>query len=569
MVELYRNLRPYLTTQWSGILTAAGAAVVLSATSVANIVVLQHFLDNLAKGGNLQQLLQAFFVFMISIVVNGIGTYVFRVTTASVYLRLTSDVRRDFFRKVQTLSLDYFLATRTGEVLNRMLSETDSLKEALNVLFVALRTYLTALVMFIAALNLSVKHTLIATVVIPVTAILVNLIAREVTRISHRIQADRSFLAQVVLDSIERVRLIRIFQREDDEQRKFTAAQEQVFGSSLSQTRIQARVALLSDLMKIGGTGIVFVSYGRDVLAGTLSAGSFVAFVLAIKSLQHLVTEGVWYYTKALELVGTTGGLFRTLQMNPSVPDEGRGEVPASIAQISFKDVTFRYPSQSSAALSCVNLTVRQGEVIAVLGGNGSGKSTLVNLLPRFFDPSSGAVLIDGVDIRQYTMKSLRACVGMVTQHPGLYDDTIYSNIAVGKEGATEEEVRAAAIASRADEFISRLPLGYQTRVGEKGSLLSEGQKQRIAIARAFLKNAPILILDEPTSALDASSRDAVALALESLMLNRVVFVVTHDLSILPPTARMLRLEHGHITGLGPLPSDEQGATTSRAGGLS
>jgi ATP-binding cassette subfamily B protein len=309
--------------------------------------------------------------------------------------------------------------------------------------------------------------------------------------------------------------------------------------------------SLTSGLITTLGTGIILWFGAHHVLAGNLSIGSLLVFLVYLNSLQTQMKTFTGAYTTMQGLSASVDRVAEILEAEPEVSDQpGARSMPRIRGEIRFEDVSFAY-APDQPVLSGISLVASLGETVAIVGATGAGKSTLVNLIPRFFDANVGRVLIDGHDVRDLRVMDLRANIAIVLQEPFLFPFSVAENIAYGRTGATRAEIIAAAQAANAHEFIERLPNGYDSVIGERGATLSGGERQRIAIARAFLKNAPILILDEPTSALDAGTEQAILAALQRLMQGRTTFVIAHRLSTIRSASKIIVLERGRIAEIG------------------
>jgi subfamily B ATP-binding cassette protein MsbA len=359
----------------------------------------------------------------------------------------------------------------------------------------------------------------------------------------------------ILQETITGNRIVKAFSMESWEIARFRRAAQKLFRANM---RSVAAAAISSPLMDVFGAVAIalLLLLGRDKIShGQFTLGTFGAFVALVFSLYNPVRKFAVFNNSFQQALGASSQLFQFMDTEDTVPEKpGAAALPRFSQSIRFADVGFSYQGNGDGAreiLSHVNLEVRSGEVLAVVGSSGAGKSTLVHLIPRFFDVTSGQILIDGHDIRDVTLASLRAQIGVVTQDTVLFNDTLRNNIAYGQPGVAQKQVEAASRAALAHDFIMELPAGYETVIGERGLRLSGGERQRIAIARALLKNAPILILDEATSALDSESEALVQSALQNLMTGRTVVVIAHRLSTVRRADRIVVLEEGRITDIG------------------
>ncbi|WP_416718881.1 ABC transporter ATP-binding protein [Bacillus spizizenii] len=463
------------------------------------------------------------------------------------------DIRAKLFDYIQKLSLRFYANTRTGEVISRVINDVEQTKDfVITGLMNIWLDMLTILIVISIMLTLDIKLTLISIVLFPLYGISVKYFygrLRKLTR--ERSQA----LAQVQGHLHERIQgmpVIRSFAIEDHEQANFNEKNSHFLDKAISHTNWNAKtfavVNTITDLAPL----IVIACAGYFVINGPLTVGTMVAFVGYIDRMYNPVRRLINSSTTLTQSIASMDRVFEfidepyelTDKPNAIKADQIRGEVE-------FQNVSFQYEKEKENILHDVSLKVNRGDTVALVGMSGGGKSTLVSLIPRFYDVTSGRLLIDGTDIRDYEARSLRNQVGMVLQDTFLFSETIRENIAIGKPDATLEEIMKAAKAANAHEFIMSFPEGYETRVGERGVKLSGGQKQRISIARVFLKNPPLLILDEATSALDLESEHYIQEAMDKLAKDRTTFVVAHRLSTITHADKIVVMENGTIIEIG------------------
>ncbi len=378
------------------------------------------------------------------------------------------------------------------------------------------------------------------------------------SRVRHTTRHGQDKLAEIqniLHETITGNRIVKAFNMEDWEISRFRHAARRLFRANL---RSVAATAISSPLMDVFGVvGIaILILIGRDrIVHNQMTPGVFVAFITAVFSLYNPVRKFALFYNNFQQALGASSEIFKFMDLEDDVREKpGAKVLPKFSASVRFERVSFAYATDGEErheVLHVIDLEVRHGEVLAVVGSSGAGKSTLVHLIPRFFDVTGGRLLIDGYDVRDVTLASLRAQVGIVTQETVLFNDTVRNNIAYGQPNVAQKQVEAAARAALAHDFIVGLPAGYDTVIGERGVRLSGGERQRLAIARALLKNAPVLILDEATSALDSESEALVQSALHNLMSGRTVFVIAHRLSTVRRADRIVVIENGTIADIG------------------
>ncbi|MDZ7267354.1 MAG: ABC transporter ATP-binding protein/permease [candidate division KSB1 bacterium] len=462
------------------------------------------------------------------------------------------DLRNDLYRHLHRLSLGYFNQNRTGNLMSRITNDVTLVNNGLSASFVTLVKNPLLIAAYLGmAFLLSWKLTLVALLIVPLSLAVIGSLASRLRRASHLSQAKMADLTSVLQETISGVRVVKAFAMEDFEVRNFMRESRSYFKTLLRVTRISRLAAPITESLGAAvGVGILWFG-GQQVLAGgSLSSSEFLLFLLAIFSLMQPVKELSTVGSRLQEAMAAGERIFRVLDTAPEVVSlPGARQLERFEHDIRYENVSFAY--EQTAVLQDISFEVRKGEILAIVGPSGAGKSTLVDLLPRFYDPSGGRILIDGIDLREVELQSLRRLMGIVTQETILFHGTVRSNIAYGLSDVPEDRLRAAAMAANAHRFIMELPQGYDTMIGERGLKLSGGQRQRLAIARALLKNPPILILDEATSALDSESELLVQQAIERLMANRTSFVIAHRLSTILHAHRIIVLEGGRLVQVG------------------
>ncbi|MDU0156360.1 ABC transporter ATP-binding protein [Bacillus cabrialesii] len=463
------------------------------------------------------------------------------------------DIRAKLFDHIQKLSLRFYANTRTGEVISRVINDVEQTKDfVITGLMNIWLDMLTILIVISIMLTLDVKLTLISIVLFPLYGISVKYFygrLRKLTR--ERSQA----LAQVQGHLHERIQgmpVIRSFAIEDHEQAQFNEKNGHFLDKAIRHTNWNAKtfavVNTITDLAPL----IVIACAGYFVINGPLTVGTMVAFVGYIDRMYNPVRRLINSSTTLTQSIASMDRVFEFIDEPYELTDKPNAIKAEQIrGEVEFQNVSFQYEKEKENILHDVSLKVNRGETVALVGMSGGGKSTLVSLIPRFYDVTSGRLLIDGTDIRDYEARSLRNQVGMVLQDTFLFSETIRENIAIGKPDATLDDIIEAAKAANAHEFILSFPEGYETRVGERGVKLSGGQKQRISIARVFLKNPPLLILDEATSALDLESEHYIQEAMDKLAKDRTTFVVAHRLSTITHADKIVVMENGTIIEVG------------------
>lgn len=462
-------------------------------------------------------------------------------------LRIINDVRNALNRHFQSLSVSFFYKHPTGTLIARVNSDVQLLRYAITdavASFMKDAVSLSALVV-VAFLKDWVLATM-AFVVFPASVLPVMRLSRRIKRFTRRGQIRTGTLTALLQESIQGNRIVKAFGMEGYEDQRFKEENWRLFKQSLRASRIKAVVAPSMEMLaSFGIVGVVWYG-GWSVVAGGRTQGEFMAFMAAM-FLMYAPFKGLARtYTAVHQGLAGAERVFEILDEAPEIHDKPAAQVARPFSQsIEFHNVSFGY--KETPVLKSVNLKIEAGQIVALVGMSGVGKSTLVDLIPRFYDVREGRVTVDGVDVRDLTVSSLRGQIGIVTQHTFLFNDSIRNNIAYGEPGRGMEDIIAAATAANAHDFISALPSGYDSVIGEMGMQLSGGQRQRLAIARALLKNAPILILDEATSSLDAESERSVQDALENLIAMRTTIVIAHRLSTIRKADRIVVMVDGTV----------------------
>ncbi len=498
---------------------------------------------------------EALVVLIATVVVLAIASFARSFLVSWIGERVVADLRRDVFNRIVALSPTFFEVTRTGEVLSRLTTDTTVLQTVVgSSLSMALRNVLL-LTGGIAMLAVtSTRYTAIVILMVPVVLLPVLVFGRKVRRLSRMSQDRLADVGHRVDETLNAIPTVQAFVRQDFERGRFAESVEQTFRTAVR--RILARSFLFSSviLLLFGGIAGVLWMGGHDVLIGRISGGdlaSFVFYAVIVAAAAGVLSE-VWG-----ELQRAAGAAERLTELLVAQSDIREAADPVALPEpsrgtISFRDVVFRYPARhGEKAIDGISFDVERGETVALVGRSGAGKSTLFRLLLRFHEPEEGAITVDGVDIRRAGLDALRQRIALVPQEPVIFGTSIADNIRYGRPEADDEEVRAAANSAFATEFIDRLPEGFRTFVGERGLRLSVGQRQRIAIARAILKDAPILLLDEATNALDSESEQAIQRALQTLMAGRTTLVIAHRLATVLKVDRILVLHGGRIVESG------------------
>ena len=508
----------------------------------------------LAAGAPAVALRNVVLVLLGALVLKNVAQYAAAVSSVAIEEGVVRDLRVRLFRHLQTLPLGFFQRTKGGQLLARVVSDADQVKTAVTAALASLLRNVSLIVVYVAILlGLSWRLTLIAIVAAPVLALIIRPMIARVRRRSREQADERGELTSLVAEMVASIKLVRAYVAEAFEAERFQRLADRYRRRVL---RAQGWSTLTSPVSEIfaGLVVVLIFSYGTHLALGasaTLRPEVFIAFIFLALRLMSPVKAVAQYPTIMAGAVAAADRVFEVLDLPPDEGDRP-GEIPAAFRErIEYRRVSFSYDGTEAAVLLDVDLEVRRGQVVAIVGPSGAGKTTLVDLLPRFYEPTSGGILIDGVPITRFTRASVRALMGIVSQETVLLNDSVFANVAYGRSDFTLEQVQAAARAANADEFIAQLPESYDTLLGERGTRLSGGQRQRIAIARALLRDPPVLILDEATSALDAESERLVQEAIDRLMAHRTALVIAHRLATVRHADLIVVLSGGRIVERG------------------
>lgn len=506
--------------------------------------------DNYGKMGTL------FFVCTIivfSVFLSNLFTYLSGIVLAKVRANVIKGMRMDIFRKVGTLHMGYFSNERKGDLMSKMTNDVQEVENTIvQSLRVVFREPATIILYFSVLFFMSVELTLFTILIIPISGAIIGGITRRLKKRAVQSQQSLGRIVNILDETLGGMRVIKAFNAERFITKKFDQETEYYSRVNVSMARKNELASPISQFLGVSVVAGILVYGGSLVLSGEsdLSASNFITYIIIFtqvlnpaKEISRAVSNiqrGIASAERIFEVVDTQSQL-----KEPASPRK----IPGFNNHIEFKQVSFAY--EDTLVLKDVNFKLEKGKTIALVGPSGGGKSTLADLVPRFFDPTSGSILLDGIDIREFSSSELRGFMGIVTQESILFNDTVFNNIAFGMENATEAQVMEAARIANAHGFIVQLENGYHTSIGERGSKLSGGQRQRLSIARAVLKNPPILILDEATSALDSESELLVQEALTKLMINRTTLVIAHRLSTIQHANEILVIENGEIVQRG------------------
>jgi subfamily B ATP-binding cassette protein MsbA len=545
---MYRRLLQYVGPYRWNMVLAAVLLVISTALGLVWPKVVQLVIDlGLRDAGFLDLLILGLIVvLLVRAVIDGVRQFVMAYTGE----RVIFDLRMAIVRHMQSLSLSFFNHRKTGELMSHVTSDATLVHGVITQTIIQVLGQVLTLVGGVVVIFLmNWRLALLTLVVAPPIGILGQRMGRRIREISREAQDAQGEAVGVLQEAIAEVRVVQAFTREEYEAARFHEKLLFTFNKTIERSRIAATMFPIIGFLGFMSSIVVLWYGGHEVARGEMTAGMLVAFLLYMNMVAGPVGMLASQWTQVQQAFGAADRIFALLDTTPEIQDRpGAAELPPVRGEIRFEDVGFRYGvATEPIVLDGVTTTFQPGETTALVGPSGAGKTTLVNLVGRFYDPVSGRIAVDGHDLRDVTIRSLREQIAVVPQEPILFADTIRENIRYGRLDATDAEIDEAARSANASEFIARLPNGLATIVGERGVRLSVGQRQRVAIARALLRDAPILLLDEATSSLDNESEYLVQQALDRLMRGRTTIVIAHRLSTVERADRILVLDHGRI----------------------
>ncbi|MCC6758520.1 MAG: ABC transporter ATP-binding protein [Candidatus Omnitrophica bacterium] len=468
--------------------------------------------------------------------------------------RVIRDIRNKLYEKIQSFSLDYFSERRTGELLSRITNDVAVVENAVSYGVTDLFRQSFLILMYVSiAFSIHFKAACVIFIVLPLIGWPLSRIGSKLRKLSKRTQENMADVNSILLETISGVRVVKAFGTEQYEINRFRTKNHDAYKLRLKSVK---RILLMNPITELFGLfcGVAIILWmGKQVMNDVLSFGVFAFFLSSVLLIISPLKKLGNVHAMTQQALAANERIYDVLDEQPSVQEKpGALALSAIQKNIKLENVSFRYESEGSEVLQNINLEIKVGELVAIVGPTGTGKSTLANLIPRFYDATSGRVTVDGKDVRDVTFHSLRRQIGIVSQETFLFNDTVGANISYGTPQASQSEVETAAQRAYAHQFIVKMPEGYATIIGDRGFRLSGGEKQRIAIARAILRNPPILILDEATSQLDSQSEKYVQDALDKLMVGRTVIAIAHRLSTIKKANKIVVLDKGGIVGLGP-----------------
>jgi ATP-binding cassette, subfamily B, bacterial MsbA len=548
---VYRRLLSYAFAYWPILVAATITMMVMAGTEAGFAALMKPLMDE--SFGAAESALARWIPLLLILLfaVRGVAEFGANYSMRYVGRQIVKRLRRELFERLLVMPVQRFQHQSSGELISRLTYNVEQVAGAATDGFsVLVKDTLTVLVLLAWMFYLSVVLTLTILVIVPLVVLVVNVVSKQFRRLSHRIQGNMSDVTHVTQEVIEGHRVVRIFGGETYERERFEGINEGNRRLHMRMEGIKAAYVPIIQFVVALVLALIIWMATSDILDEQITAGTFVSFLTAMLLLLTPIRRLSNINVTLQRGIAAGQNIFAVLD---EVPERDAGHTPMERARgaLRLENVSFRYEPDGPDVLRDIDLDIQPGESVALVGRSGSGKTTLVNLLPRFFHPSRGRILLDGHDIEDLRLRDLRRQIAYVGQDVTLFADTIAANIAYGRVESTDEEVREAAVAAHALEFIERLPDGFDTLIGENGVLLSGGQRQRLAIARALLRDAPLLILDEATSALDNESERMVQAALRNLMHTRTTVIIAHRLSTIEHADRIVVLDAGRVMEVG------------------
>jgi ATP-binding cassette, subfamily B, bacterial MsbA len=547
-VNALKRLLPYVRPYWSWLVAGGLLAIVVSGADGLIAWLVKPAMDEIFIQRDLTMLKLLPLVILGVYVAKGLGRYGQSYLMASVGERVIAALRQDLYAHIQAMPLAFVQSRHSADLMSRVVVDANRLARlSSEVLVMAFRQVCTVVALLVVMFTQEPRLTLLALIAFPLVGLTIRAMGRRLYSINRRTQEQISALNTVLQEALAGTKIVKAFGREAHERSRFAEVNRRLLDLSLKDRRVDELSEPIMEILAALGLMAILWYGGYRVIQGDMTPGTLFSFVTATLMLYGPVRKLSRIANLAQQTTPSAERIFEILALQPAVADAPDAVTLDDFRQaIEFDHVWFRY-QDGEMALRDICLTIRRGEVVALVGMSGGGKSTLTDLIPRFHDVTEGRILLDGVDVRRYTQASLRNQIALVTQDTFLFHDTLEANIAYGKPGATKEQIERAARAAYAHDFIAGLSEGYQTMAGERGVKLSGGQRQRIALARAFLKDPPILILDEATSDLDAESEFIVQQALADLTKGRTVVLIAHRLATVRLAHRIAVFHEGRI----------------------
>lgn len=547
-LRLLNYIKPYTKT----IITAVFCIIVAAASNLYVPWIIKDMIDKVLAEKDMEMLNYISIGIVVVFLIRGIFYFAQSYLVSYVGQRVVIDIRGELYRKFQRLPLAYYDNHRTGELMSYISNDVAALQNAMVDKLIELITessiFVGSLVMMF---YLDWKLSLLTFAVVPMVGQAMKIFGRKLKRAGTMIQERLADMTAFLQESLAAVRVVKSFVREQHEIDRYDRENERNFEAAMVNIRLMSMLTPTVEFLAALAVTVIVWFGGYEVVEGRITAGALVAFLTYAVNLANPVKRISRVFGTLQQAMAAADRVFSLMDMPEDIVDKpGAKPLPKVTGSVKVENVSFSY-GEDAPALRNISFEAKPGQMVAFVGPSGAGKSTIANLLPRFYDVTEGSIMVEGLDVRDVTLSSLREQIGIVPQETMLFSGSVWENIRYGRLDATDEEVVEAARAANADEFIRQLPEGYDTKLGERGVNISGGQRQRLAIARAILKDPQILILDEATSALDTESEKVVQAALDRLMVGRTSFVIAHRLSTVFGADRILVIDHGEIVEAG------------------
>ena len=543
----YQRLIQMVKDSWLKLVVSMGCMLIISASSAATAYLIRPVLDEIFFNKDLQMLKLIPIAVILLYTVRSVAMFAQQFLMSHIGQNIIRQLSNMLYNRIQDLPLAFFQKEKTGALMSRITFDVNIVEKMVSTVVTgSIKDCFTIFGLVFVIFYQIWQLALIASIVLPLAFFPVVAFGRRVRQISTRRQESMAELSSFLHETFAGQKIVKAFSREEYEKKKFGKKTQQLFDLQMKEVIARALSSPVNEIL--AGLGIAFIIFygGHNVIAGTYTTGTFVSFLAAVLMLYEPVKRLSRFNNALQQGMAAADRIFHILEIKSEIKESAR---PVTIKRqphrVTFEKVYFKY--EAEMVLNGIDLDIHPGEVLALVGTSGGGKTSLVNLIPRFYDVTHGSIRIDGLDVRDASIASLRGQIALVTQEPILFNDSLYNNIAYGNSGASRADIEQAAKAAYAYDFIKGLARGFDTMVGELGGRLSGGEKQRICIARALLKDAPILILDEATSSLDAESETLVQKALENLIKGRTTFVIAHRVSTVRFANRIVVISAGRI----------------------
>lgn len=550
---MYQRILKYVKPYWIRIVIASLCAIGVSGTTAAAAWLVQPALDKIFIQKNVQLLAMIPPIILIIYLIKGVCNYYQSYLMRYVGNRVIMDMRNDLYSHIAVMPMKFYTEYSTGKLMSRLLNDVGIINNAASTSIKDLvQNTITVIALFGVIFYQEWRLAAISCIVLPFAYYPLIKLGKKLRRISTKGQEEISGVTAILHETFTGASVVKAFGMEESEINKFSEKNYRLFRISMKGVKVTELSTPIMEFIGAAGAALIIWYGGYQVVKGVTTPGTFFSFLTALIMMFSPLKALTRVNSAIQQSIAAAERVFAILDLkNERDTDKGTMELNGIKEKIELKNVSLRYEGSSKHALSNVSFSVQHGKTVAIVGGSGGGKTTIGNLLLRFYEPDAGGIYIDGTDIRDFSLSSLRSQIGIVSQDVILFNDTVLGNISYGKKDISMEDIVNAAKKAYADDFINRMPDGYNTVIGERGAKLSGGEKQRIAIARAILKDPPLLILDEATSALDTESEHIIQMALENLMIGRTTFVIAHRLSTIKNADMIIAMDGGKIAEMG------------------